>query len=1027
MLATAHRPLVLLVAAAALAGVLTAVPSPVRAADAELGVVVLSNRADLVSGGDALVHVTLPAGADAAAVRVDVDGRDVTDAFAVRPDGRYMGLVTGLVVGDNLLTATLGDGSSATLEITNHPRGGPVFAGPQVQPWLCETEANGLGPAQDEQCNTDPVFRYEYKNSMGQFAAYDPESPPSAGQIATTTTDEGNTVPYIVRIERGVIDRGFYDIAVLFDPTQPWEPWAPQAGWNGKVLWPFGSGGEPSHRQIAPPDVMDDAALSRGFAVATTAMAHNSQGFHDVVQAEAVMMVKEHLIDHYGEVRYTIGTGCSGGSMSQYAIAANYPGILDGIMPACSFPDVLTTYTWFSDCKPFQQYFIETSPHLWPEPQKSAVLGHAASSTCTIGSVRSDSYASPTAGSNCAGFEWTYEPENNPGGERCSVPDYMVSVYGRRAPEVWTEMEQRAGKGFANRPYDTIGIQWGQGALLGGTITTEQFVDLNEKIGGLDIDANVVPERSLADLPAVETAYRTGRMWNGREMAKVPHIELRGSSNFEWHHDVQSIQVRNRLIRDNGHAGNMIYWKSSGPLLPDPTMSAQAFLLMDRWLAAIEADASDASLEEKVIANKPVDAVDACWIGGERITDQTRCAQALPHYSEPRAVAGQPATADLIKCQLEPLSREAYADAGVTFTDAQWERLEATFPDGVCDYSKPGVLQQAPMGSWVTFADGPGGRLLGPAPVSVASSAQGARVERYRGTSRLETATAVSGRGLASADTVVLARADDFADALAGAPLAVSRDAALLLTERGSLSRAAADEIRRLGAEQVILLGGPAALSADVAAAVEALGTTVQRVAGANRYATAAEIAREVGVTDEVLVASGEAVPDALAASGLAAALGRPVLLTGADELPAETADVLGEGTDAVIVGGAAAVSDAVASAVDARAGTVTRLSGATRYATSSAVAREAVARGISPAVTWVASGEDFPDALVAGAAAGRDAGVLLLVHADALEQSPEARVFVADHAAQIQHLRIAGGPAAISSAVEDDLAALLG
>ncbi len=52
----------------------------------------------------------------------------------------------------------------------------------------------------------------------------------------------------------------------------------------------------------------------------------------------------------------------------------------------------------------------------------------------------------------------------------------------------------------------------------------------------------------------------------------------------------------------------------------------------------------------------------------------------------------------------------------MSFSDEQWANLQAAFPSGVCDYTKPGVSQQPPKARWLTFADGPGGRALGPAP-----------------------------------------------------------------------------------------------------------------------------------------------------------------------------------------------------------------------------------------------------------------------------------------------------------------------
>ena len=117
---------------------------------------VLSNRADLVSGGDALVQVVLPERVDPSTVRVSVDGRDVTSAFAVRPGGAYEGVVSGLANGANDLMATMRNGPSVHLTVTNHPSGGPVFAGPQVQPWICKTVATFPAPT-NAQCDGAPI------------------------------------------------------------------------------------------------------------------------------------------------------------------------------------------------------------------------------------------------------------------------------------------------------------------------------------------------------------------------------------------------------------------------------------------------------------------------------------------------------------------------------------------------------------------------------------------------------------------------------------------------------------------------------------------------------------------------------------------------------------------------------------------------------------------------------------------------------------------------------------------------------
>jgi hypothetical protein len=701
-----------------------------------LRIKILSNRADLVSGGDAYVEILLPRRTTASGLSVRLGGRDVTRSFAKRRNGRVLGVVDHLRVGRNVLRARLRDGRAAELTITNHPKGGPVFSGPQVQPWICDTQTQGLGAPRDKQCNVKPVYVFKYmpvtgigECAMGTLVCvsglsdYDPNDPPPAETIATTTTDQGNTVPYIVRVERGVIDRGFYEIAILFQPGKPWKPWDPQPGWNGKVLFPFGAGGEPAHKQIANQPVLSHPALSRGFAVAATAMAHNSQGFNDVVQAEGVMMLKEHLIETYGEVRYSIGTGCSGGSMTQYELASNYPGLLDGIMPACSFPDVMTTYTSMADCKLIHHYFIETSPYLWTPAQEAAAIGYPTPGTCNTESGRADSYVSPTGGADCADYPWAYRPDTNPRGVRCTVPDYGIATWGRRPRSAWGPIEKRIGRGFAQMPYDTVGIQWGLKALIDGDILPEQFVDLNEKIGGLDVDANFQAARSKGDPGAIEIAYRSGRFTNGRQMAKVPHIELRGSSNAEEHYDWQSFQTRARLVRDNKQAGNMVYWRSNGPLVPNPLMNAEAFRLMDRWLGAIKADHSNLPLETKVLRDKPLDAADGCWFGNLKVSDPVLCDVLVPYFREPRFIAGGPVTADVAKCQLEPLKRSDYAFMPVPFTDDQWDRLRATFPTGVCDYSRPGMYQQPPDGPWMTYTGGPGGRVLGSPPASTPTKA----------------------------------------------------------------------------------------------------------------------------------------------------------------------------------------------------------------------------------------------------------------------------------------------------------------
>jgi hypothetical protein len=691
---------------------------------------ILGNRADLVSGGDALVEIVVPAKVPTSSVRVDVDGRDVTGGFALSGNGRFMGRVEGLRVGPNLVTARANGAPTARLSITNHPIGGPVFAGAQVQPWICNTVANGFGPPLDEQCNVPTRYELFYRSTnplRTGFVAYDAANPPL--DVATTTTDRGVTVPYIARRETGVMDRGWYSLAVLFHPSQPWEPWAPQRGWNGKVSWgPFGGSSLPDHYQRNPPNVLIDERLAAGFMVANSSLNAHGQNMNDVVSAEVIMMMKERIVERYGEIRFVIGEGCSGGALLQHLHANAYPGLLDGIQPSCSFTDSLTNQNQNFDCGLLDRYFSETSPHLWTaEQQRAAVSGEASWSGC-IARVYVRNYEATTTypDGGCGGSPdepWVYDAEANPEGTRCTGTDYMVAVWGRRDPEQWGPVERRIGRGFARKPWSNEGVQYGLVALQSGEILPEQFVDLNEKIGGRDIDHDWTAERTPGDPVAQAVAYRTGRVNDGRQLDQVPIIDLRPNSNLEFHPNHQSYSMRERLLRANGHADNQVIFTTPVPLVVPPEVAAEAFSLMNQWLTAIEADTSADPRAVKVLRHKPAGAVDACFPDGvTKITDQAKCRVLFPYFGSSRTAAGGPLSNQYVKCQLQPLNPADYLP--VTFSDAQWARLQATFPTGVCDWNRPPVDEE-PSQPWMTFTDGPGlGRPLGPPPVSTSGGAK---------------------------------------------------------------------------------------------------------------------------------------------------------------------------------------------------------------------------------------------------------------------------------------------------------------
>ena len=325
----------------------------------------------------------------------------------------------------------------------------------------------------------------------------------------------------------------------------------------------------------------------------------------------------------------------------------------------------------------------------------------------------------------CVSSEEAYDPQTNPGGVRCGILDYMKTVLGPRPESVWSTQEQAVGHGFGGSFIDNVGIQYGLDALRQGQIAPAQFVDLNVKVGGLDIDIQPSASRIVADLPALPNAYRSGAIDDGSHLGRVAIIDGYGPDPGAAHDTVHTWWMRWRLDHEQGHHDNHVIWAGPAALIGDPNYPSQSLVAIDRWLAAIEEDTRDTTLEQKVVAHRPADVHDQCSDGaGNKVADDV--CPGIPVFGTPRTVAGDVDTADTMKCQLKPLNRaDDYGPLGaLTFTDAQWAQLEAAFPGGVCDYSQPAVGRQQTV-TWLTYQDANGnviygGTPLAPAPVGVA-------------------------------------------------------------------------------------------------------------------------------------------------------------------------------------------------------------------------------------------------------------------------------------------------------------------
>jgi putative cell wall-binding protein len=387
--------------------------------------------------------------------------------------------------------------------------------------------------------------------------------------------------------------------------------------------------------------------------------------------------------------------------------------------------------------------------------------------------------------------------------------------------------------------------------------------------------------------------------------------------------------------------------------------------------------------------------------------------------------------------------------------DIRWRDAAATQPVTVAIHYRPeaggdwrlvadGIQQRARQVNtyrWVTTGV-PAGRYVvrvtGHDGVSSAANVSTGPVDvrpsiRIAGSDRHSTGVALSQAAFRNgAPAAVIARSTQFPDALAAAPLASAAGGPLLLNPTDDLQDVVAQELRRLGVQRVYVMGGDRAISPRVVQQIQALGgIQVTRIAGSDRFETAAAAAdeavrlwRAAGHTDagrRAIVALGEDFPDALAAGPLAGHDRRVLLLSSrgrAADATVAALDRLGT-TQVTIVGGTAAVSDAAASGYRSTGRTVTRIAGSTRHETAELAARAAVNAGATDKVVIVASGRQFPDALAAGPAAQRLNGVLLLTERDSLPGVTGAWV----HGRRpLQLLRVAGGPAAVSNRVEDQL-----
>lgn len=726
---------------------------------------VVSSKPDQVTGGDARIHIQVPRVVPFQQVDVLVNGVDESGRFTLMPDSRTLtGVIDGLQLGQNNLTVQpngkgKGRPSPVSLSLTDYPITGPIFSGPHQYPFVCTVQSSGLGePLVDNQttgipvhnsagdvigysqdCSIHPRVDYVYKSTDGSFKPYTlGEARPA--DMAQTTTLTGQTVDYIVRWERGTINRFIYSIAMLApNDHDPWQ--LDRSAWNGRLIFHFQGGVAIGHSQGDPStsDMLYDQGLSKGYAVIYSTGDKTGTHYNLVLGGETALMVKERFIERYDTPIYTVGVGGSGGAIQQYIYAQNYPGLIDAAIPQYSYPDMVTQAVHVGDCELLEYYMdvLDASNPLWSTwTNRSLLIGLNGSNT------EVNPYTGQPGSDECVnGWRGLSPLVLNPNYGAAPNQDQFVPQSAIAAIK-WTHFDDLVNifgtdaNGYANRYWDNVGVQYGLESVASGKISPDEFLKLNASIGGWKSSEDMVQEgspfyppgvidlsrwdpwssrnqvfstnaqttpapRTQGDIQAMQAAYKAGLVFMGN--IGIPVIDWRNylETELNMHNSQQSFDARQRIRDARGNSDNQIIWFTDVATgIPTFDQTPMALEVMDQWMMNILAHP-----ELGVAGNKPAAAVDSCfdaegkliasgnsvWNGILDNQPQGTCTQLFPIHQTSRIVAGGPFKGSIFKCQLKSVEQSvADGDYGVwTPTSAQIDRLKQIFPTGVCDFSKP--------------------------------------------------------------------------------------------------------------------------------------------------------------------------------------------------------------------------------------------------------------------------------------------------------------------------------------------------
>ena len=341
---------------------------------------VLSSPPEFVSGGDARIHVRAAPGQRDKLVLL-LNGQPVNVTLKEVADG-LEGIVTGLRNGDNLLQVKHGNVRDA-ITLINWPITGPMFTGPQQTPFVCTTiqsavnrqplvdsttapgykvaDAAGNTIGYSRNCSIATFVSYFYRTTNGALSPL-PSDGSRPANMSTVALADGRIVDFVIRREIGSINRFLYSIAMLAPmPATDTAAQDDTSLWNGKLLYWFQGGVAIGHTQgTVHGGSMNLDVLGQGWAIVHSSGNNTGTHYNMNLAGETAMMTKERFIERYGVPLYTVGLGGSGGAIQQYLIAQNHPGVLNGLLPVQSYPDMVTQTIHVGDCELLEHYMDAT-------------------------------------------------------------------------------------------------------------------------------------------------------------------------------------------------------------------------------------------------------------------------------------------------------------------------------------------------------------------------------------------------------------------------------------------------------------------------------------------------------------------------------------------------------------------------------------------------------------------------------------------------------------------------------------------